>query len=382
MSGLRKRAADAGRTRLSILAALVVVLTATGWSMRPGNGQIDVVAYVESSNGIYAGDEVRVLGVPVGRIDEITPERNRVRVEFHFDEDVKVPADAKAAVVAPSLVSSRYLQLAPRYDGGPTMGDGDRIPLERTATPVEWDEIKGQLDDLAVALGPRGANRDGALSRLLDTTAGTLDGKGASINTTIHNLASAVRTLQSGSGDTFSTVRKLQVFVSALVQSDDQVASFLERLDAVSGMFAENKRALRTALGSLSTAVDQVGAFVRGNRGEVLRTLKGLSEVSRVVARQQDDLAQALHVAPNALANLIESYHQRQNAVGVDLHGANIHSPGQLVCGAVGGAAGTSGAATDRLCQQTVGDLLDRLANAPGAAQTVDFITEFLGVLW
>lgn len=381
MAGLRKRALDLGRIRLSILTALALVLVATGWSLRPGNGQIDAVAYVESSNGIYAGDEVRILGVPVGRIDEITPERGRVRLEFHVNEDVKVPADAKAAIVAPSLVSSRYLQLAPRYDGGPTLGDGDVIPLDRTATPVEWDEIKGQLDDLAVALGPDGANRDGALSRLLETSAPTLDGKGAAINATIHNLASAVRTLQSGSSDTFSTVRKLQVFVTALVQSDDQVGEFLARLDAVSGMLADNKHAMRSALSSLSTAVDHVGGFVRDNRGQLIRTMNGLAEISRVVARQQDSLAQALHVAPNALANLIESYHQKQNAVGIDLHAANLHSPGQLVCGAIGGASGKSGAEASDLCQDVVGTALDQLANSPHAERTVQWLKTVLGVL-
>jgi phospholipid/cholesterol/gamma-HCH transport system substrate-binding protein len=380
MTWLRMRIAEQTRTRLTVLAVLAVALVTGGWSLRPGNGQVDVIAYVDNANGIYAGDEVRVLGVPVGRIDKITPERDRVRIEFHYDHDVKVPADAGAVIVAPSLVSSRYLQLAPRYDGGPVLGDGAVIPLERTATPVEWDQIKDQLNDLAVALGPSGANRDGALSRLLQASAATLDGKGSTINATIHNLASAVTTLRSGGGDTFSTVRKLQVFVSAMAQSDQQVAQFLQRLDAVSGMLADNRRAMRSALASLSTAVDHVGSFVRDNRGQLVHTLQGLTEVSRVVARQQDYLAQTLHVAPTALADLIESYHQRQNAVGVDLHAANVHSPGQLVCGAIGGAQGASAAQANDLCQKAVGDLLDQLAGSQ-AGQLAEWLTTSLGVL-
>ena len=131
---------------------------------------------------------------------------------------------------------------------------------------------------------------------------------------------------------------------------------------------------------ALVTAVDHVGSFVHDNRGQLVHTLRGLTEVSRVVARQQDYLAQTLHVAPTALADLIESYHQRQNAVGVDLHGANVHSPGQLVCGAIGGAQGASAARANDLCQKAVGDLLDQLAGSQ-AGQLVEWLTTSLGVL-
>lgn len=380
MAPLRTLLPTDRRLKTVAVALLALAIGSIAWTLRPGESRVDVVAYVTSSNGIYAGDEVRVLGVPVGRIDKITPEPNRVRIELHYDGDVEVPADAKAAVVAPSLVSSRYLQLAPRYDGGPVMADGDVIPLERTATPVEWDTVKGQLNDLAVALGPRGANKQGALDRLLRATSATVDGKGATINETILHLSEAVRTLQAGGSDTFSTVRSLQVFVSALAQSDVQLAQFLTRLDGVSGLLVDNRQSLRAALRSLAAMVGRIERFVRANGDDLTRTMRRLTRVAGVVAGQQEELAQALHVAPNALANLIESYHSGQNAVAVDLHTANTHSPGQLVCGAIGGAAGTSGAETADLCGDLVGDLLDRLAGSPGALQTLEFIKKLLGV--
>lgn len=363
---------------LAVLAASLPLLMAAG--VLP-DGNTKLAAYVTSAEGIYPGDEVRVLGVIVGKIDEITPERDQVRIDFHVDGDVKLPADAKAAIVAPSLVSSRYLQVAPRYDGGARLESGDVIPLERTATPVEWDEIKDQLNDLAVALGPSGANKRGALSELVTSAAGALDGKGASINETIANLGAAVRTLESGSGDMFSTVRNLQVFVSALAASDQQIAEFSGRLDAVSGMLADNKDSVRTALRELATTVGKVQHFVQTNRGSLRKTMVELTEVTSVVARHQERLAQALHVAPNALGNLVESYHQRQNAVAVDLHASNVNSPGALVCGALGGAAGLSGPAAEKMCKNLLGDLLDRLASNPQTQDLVDTLKQLLGLL-
>lgn len=380
MSGTRRlpRPPRPPRPWLTVPLLLIVVLglVAAGWNRAD---RTDLVAYFPSTDGIYAGDEVRILGVPVGKIDEIEPEDGRVRVEFHIDGDVDVPADAQAIIVAPSLVSSRYLQLTPQYAGGDKLEDGATIPEARTAVPVEWDEIKGQLNDLAVALGPQGANKDGSLSDLVDAAAGALDGQGSTINQTIVDLAGAIEVLESGGDDAFATVRNLQVFVEALGQSDVQIGEFLERLDAVSQLLADDKHLVRSTLRDLSTAVDDVEGFIKAHRGRLTKAMRGLTDVVGVVARQQGDLAQILHVAPNALENLTETYHQKQNAVGVDLHAANVSSPGALICGAIGGASGADEQGTQKLCDRLLGDLLDQVAGSPGSQQLMTALLVLLG---
>lgn len=361
-----------GSPRLRILLALavlaVLVLT-VGFRDRE---RTDLVAWFPSTDGVYAGDEVRVLGVPVGKIDSIDPQNGKVRVAFHVDADVKIPKGAKAVIVAPSLVSSRYLQLTPRYDGGAQLADGATIALKDTAVPVEWDQIKDQLNGLAEALGPRGANKKGALSDLVDAGAAALDGQGTKINQTIADLSTAVGVLDDGADDAFSVVRNLQVFVAALAESDGQMAQFIRNLDAVSAMLADDKHLVRSALRNLSGAVGDVETFIRDNRKGLDTAVTRLSDLVQVVNKQQGDLAQILHVAPNALANLTESYHQGQNAVGVNLTGANIHSPGQLICGAIGGAAGADEAGAEKLCNRLLGDLLGKVVDNPQSQKLLD----------
>ncbi|MFL6024098.1 MAG: MCE family protein [Marmoricola sp.] len=363
-----------------VAVVLACLLAAALLVFLPGMRSTDAVAYFAHTNGIYAGDEVRVLGVPVGKVTKITAERDRVRVEFKFDHGVKVPADAKAVIVAPSLVSSRYLQLAPRYDGGPTLQDGAVIPQSRTAVPIEWDQIKDQLNDLAVALGPNGANRKGAISSLVTSASKALGGVGDTINDTIANLSRAVQTLQNGSGDAFSTVQNLQVFTSALAESDQQIATFTARLDSVSGLLADNKNSVRASIANLAVAVRKVERFVTTNRAALKTSITGLTDVTSVVAKQQEALAQTLQAAPNALSNLIEAVHQRQNAVGVDLHAANIHSPGQLICGAIGGASESSVPAAGKLCQSLLGNLLDQAAGNPKTTSFIELLEKLLGI--
>lgn len=365
-----KRVLSAPRNRVLLAVALVAVMALTvGFRDK---GSTDLVAWFPSTDGIYAGDEVRVLGVPVGKIDSIDPQGGKVRVAFHVDSEVKIPKGAKAVIVAPSLVSSRYLQLTPRYDGGPALADGSTIDLADTAVPVEWDEIKEQVNGLAEALGPRGANEDGALSGLVDAGSAALDGQGATINQTIADLSNAISVLDSGGDDAFAVVRNLQVFVAALAQSDGQMKKFIENLDAVSTVLADDRLLVRKALRSLSVAVVDVEGFIKDNRDGLDTAVTRLSDLMQVVNKQQGDLAQILHVAPNALENLTESYHESQNAVGVNLNAANIQSPGSLICGAIGGAAGSNEAGTEKLCNDLLGDLLGKAVDNPQSQKLLD----------
>ena len=154
----------------------------------PGGGTVTVSAQFGRAVGLYEGSDVRILGVKVGEVNKVEPQGETVRVEFTYADKYKVPQDAKAVVVAPSVVSDRYVQLTPVYESGPAMEEADEIPAERTAVPVELDQIFTSLNDLNVGLGPKGANKEGALSRLLEVGADNLDGQGANINQTVARL--------------------------------------------------------------------------------------------------------------------------------------------------------------------------------------------------
>ena len=108
---------------------------------------------------LYVGSDVRVLGVKVGEVESVTPAGTSVEVRMWYDDEVKIPDDAQAVIVSPAVVGDRYVQLTPAYTGNPAPADGAlTLDIERAATPVELDEVYQSIDDLSVALGPRGAN--------------------------------------------------------------------------------------------------------------------------------------------------------------------------------------------------------------------------------
>lgn len=223
------------------VAAATVLVTALAvgavlWKRQ--EPQRRVVAYFTRAVGVYPGSDVRVLGVRVGEVEAVTPQGRVVRVTMRYDPAVAVPADAQAVIVPPSVVSDRYVQLTPAFTGGAALPDGAEIPVTRTAAPMEIDEIYQALDDFNRALGPQGANADGALSDLLAAGRANLDGNGDDLHETLDGLSRALDTLSDGRQDLFGSVANLQRFTTALARSDQQVRGFQQQLADVAEQLA------------------------------------------------------------------------------------------------------------------------------------------------
>ncbi|WP_448626826.1 MCE family protein [Geodermatophilus sp. URMC 64] len=290
------------------IAAAVVLVAAIGWTVLRPVGSYRVTAWFDQAVGLYEGSDVRILGIPVGRITAVVPRGDRVRVDMEIEDDYDIPADADAVILAPSLVSDRYVQFAPVYDGGDTMADGATVPLERTATPVELDAVYGALDDLSSALGPTGANENGALSDLIDTGAANLDGNGEALNSTLTGFSQAVRTLAENRDDLFSSLDHLQTFTTALATVDTQVRQFNDNLAAVADQLAGEREDLARAVDLLTQALGDVADFVRDNTALLTGNVDELADVTLTLVQQRQALAEVLDVAPAALGNLAHAY--------------------------------------------------------------------------
>ncbi len=175
--------------KLAVPLVVIALVTAAAITMFTGSDSKRLVAHFPRTISVYEGSEVRVLGVPIGAVESVEPSGTDVVVTMTYDSEVQLPADAKAAIVAPSIVGDRYVQVTPVYTGGEVLADSVELPVEQTAVPLELDQIYESLDTLNVALGPNGANRNGALSDLLAVTADNFDGQGADLRSTLGNFA-------------------------------------------------------------------------------------------------------------------------------------------------------------------------------------------------
>lgn len=356
------------RRRGAVAAAALVLLLMAGTALVLRNTVFaprTITAYFSSAVGIYAGDEVRVAGVRIGTIAAIDPAGANARFTLAVDRNVPIPADAKAVVVSQSLIAARYVQLAPVYENGPTMPAGAVIGVERTAVPVEWDEVKTQLTRLATELGPAGTTGSASgtsVSRFIDSAAGALTGNGEKLRSTLAELSGVGRVLAEGSSNLVDVIRNLQRFVDALSGSNTQIVQFEDRLATLTGVLNNSRSDLDAALRKLSEATGEVQQFIAGTRDKTSEQLQRLANVTQNLVDHKTDLENILHVTPNALSNAYKIYNPDNGAFIGAFVVNNASSPVDFICGSIGAIENTTAPETAKLCAQYLGPAL-RLMN-------------------
>jgi phospholipid/cholesterol/gamma-HCH transport system substrate-binding protein len=351
----RKRLAAAMAIVLALLVVGGAALVVRNAFFKPNT----FTAYFTSATATYPGDEVRVSGVKVGTIKSITPEGERVKVTLTIDRDVPVPADAKAVIVAQNLVAARYVQLAPAYrTSGPTMKDGAVIPIDRTAVPVEWDEVKTQLMRLATDLGPHNGVSSTSVGRFIDSTANALEGNGEKLRSTLAELSGVGRILADGSGNIVQIITGLQTFVAALRDSNTQIVQFQDRLATLTSVIDDSNSNLDAALKDLSVAVGDVQRFIAGTRDQTAEQIQRLGNVTQTLVDHQKDLEQVLHVSPTAFANFYNIVNENTGSPTGTFVVPNFQNPVTFICSMIGAIENTTAPETAKLCAEYLGPAL------------------------
>ncbi|MFL6062973.1 MAG: MCE family protein [Marmoricola sp.] len=298
------------------VVAVVVLVIAALVLLLPGSGKKTLTADFPRTVSLYKGSDVKILGVAVGKVTDVTPMGTKVRVKLEYDDKYKLPDDVKAAVISPSIVGDRFVQLTPVFEkGDKVLGDNVTLGLDRTATPLELDQIFGSINDLTKALGPEGANAPdstgtGALTRLLDSTARNFGGEGVQFNATLKNLSKLTQTLADNKDELFGTVGEVETFTKALAANDGTVRKFNDSLAAGAGLLADERQDLAAVLQNLSVAMTQVRSFVADNKAALSTNIKGLNQISKTFVKNRDALDESLRDAPEALNNLSLAYNE------------------------------------------------------------------------
>lgn len=353
----------------ALVAVVLVAIAGTGAILLRNNyfAPLTIDAYFTSATSIYPNDEVRVAGVKVGTIDAIVPEGGRVKMTMQVDRGVPIPANAKAIIVAANLISARYVELTPAYSsrdphaGGPTMTGHAVIPVERTAVPVEWDEVKAQLMRLATQLGPNSEVSHPAIARLIDIAATAFQGNGDKLRQTLAQLSGVGRILAEGSGNIAGTIKNLQVLVSALRDSSPQIVEFQGRFATLTSVLDDSRSDLDAALKNLSSAIGDVRGFLVDTRDKTSEQVQRLGEVTTNLVEHRKDLEQLLHVAGSAIANGYADYDADSGTILGSVSFNNFSNPVQFICGAIGAVKNTTAPETAKLCAQYLGPALEQL---------------------
>jgi phospholipid/cholesterol/gamma-HCH transport system substrate-binding protein len=341
--------------RIGLAAILVVALAAASYVLANSVNQVGrthIVAYFANSNGVFVGDDVRIRGVNVGSIEQIQPEPSRVKITFWIDDSFKVPADVKAVILSPTLVTARAIQLTPAYRSGPALQDNSVIEEDRTAVPMEWDDFRGQLQRLSDTLKPTEPGGVSTLGEFVSTTANNLRGQGPAIHDAIVKLSQTVSALGDHSDDTFTSVKNLSTLVTGLEDSTDLIRQLNQNLASVSGLLADDPDEVGNAVKDLNDVAAEVTTFVSENRDALGTTTDKLASVSTALTEKLGDLKQLLHTGPTTLANAVNVYQPAQGTLSGALALNNFSNPITFLCGAIQAASRAGAEQSAKLCVQ------------------------------
>jgi phospholipid/cholesterol/gamma-HCH transport system substrate-binding protein len=315
-------------------------------------------AYFAEANGLFVGDEIRILGVAVGVVDKIEPQPTSSKVTFSVDKQYAIPADARAAILSPSLVTPRAIQLVPVYSGGPKLSPGASIPLNRTAVPVEWDDFRKQLEKLTEALQPTTPGGVNSVGEFIDSAADNVRGRGDTARDTVIKLSEAISALGDHADDIFSTVRNLQLLVSALYSSTDLLASFNQNLASVTTLLTNTPNEVANAVQAVDGALADLRDFLAENREAIGVTFDRLTSITTALNDSRGDIKQILHVAPSVFQNFLNIYQPAQSAMTGILALNNFADIPQWICSAIEAASRARLNRVSKLCLQYLNPII------------------------
>jgi virulence factor Mce-like protein len=327
------------RARRALAAGTAAAaLLATGGCGVLGGDSKTITAHFTDSVGLFPGNHVDVLGVPIGTVKRVDPQGTTVAVTMSIPADFKVPANAGALIIPPTVITDRYVELTPVWTEGPVMADGGVIPIERTRTPVEFDRIIKALDGLANSLSSD-ARTVGAIQDALGVAAKNLKGNGTAINKGIAGLSTVVGTLADDRDDLTTLIRSLDGLTATFAQNDATIRRFGRNITQATKVLADNGALLNSTLESLTGALTEVKTFVTTNSGAVRTSIQDLTAVLAVLNNHRAELVEAIDVLPLTLQNLTRAVDPRLDRLVFNASAAaNLLNPVALqqFCDAVG----------------------------------------------
>lgn len=280
------------RSRLLSLLVTVCLVASAGVAYLLTSEEVatyTITADVEQAPNLFENGRVMVRGVEVGEIVAVEPRTEAVRLTIEIRDAVKVPADARLAIVPITVIADRYVQLYPAYSSGPVLSDGDHLDLDQTSIPAELDDVLAQLKGLLSALEPRGSQK-GPLAKLITGLDEALDGRSQALAGSIQGSATVLENLADSDADIVALIENLDRLFAALANRSSQLALLNERFALVAESLLADQANLEGTLENLTLLSNESSALVTETGDDLGRSFARLERVLDTVLSHEDSL--------------------------------------------------------------------------------------------
>ncbi|WP_224389525.1 MCE family protein [Pseudonocardia sp. ICBG1293] len=261
------------KTTIFVVATLLV-LAVVSIEMGAGSGFGDQRRYsgvFTDTSGLVEGDSVRISGVEVGSVEDVSVVDNtQGLVTFTVESARDLPADTRLAVRYLNLTGDRYLEVAKGPAGGPALAEDDVVPVAQTRPALDLDVLLAGFSPLFEGLAPdqinqlssdlisvfqgQGGTIESLLARVGSLT-NTLADKDAVIGSVVDNLNTVLGTLDRRAPELESTITELQQLTSGLAGDRQRIG---ESLEGANRLTSSVDQLLGKVRGPLKNTVDQL----------------------------------------------------------------------------------------------------------------------------
>jgi phospholipid/cholesterol/gamma-HCH transport system substrate-binding protein len=306
-----------GAVGISTLALLAVAAFNAESLPLIGNGETYSAAFSEAG-GLKPGDEVRIAGVKVGKVDEVDLDGDHVKVTFKVKGDPEFGTRTGAAIRIKTILGSKYLALQPK--GAGQLPPGSEIPLNRT---VPAYDVVTAFSDLTTTTEKVDMDQ---LAKAMDTISATFKDSPADVQASIKGLSRISRTVASRDEALRELLKHANGVTGVLSERSGDFSRVVKDGDKLFREITRRRAAIHTLLKSSAAMGIQLSGLVEDNRKEIGPALKGLNAVVTMLERNQASLdrsvkllAPYVRVFTNTLGNgrWFDSYIQNMVAAPV-----------------------------------------------------------------
>ncbi|MFG1789878.1 MCE family protein [Nocardia sp. NPDC049149] len=266
----------------SLFAIVAIVLTYTIWSTLQRSVTGDTASYSATFSdvlGLRVGDDIRMAGVRVGRVDRIDFDGDyRARIDFRIQDRQRLTTTTKALVRYQNLIGQRYIALVPGEGGGQVMAAGSAIPIERTEPSFDVSGLLSGFEPLFSVLQPDQINS------LSETLIQALQGNNVSLSALITQAAQLAGTFGQRDKILGDVIGNLSSVIAGLAHRSGELETLITQARSlVESLYAQGE--------SLKSSVDQVATST--------------DALARLIGQVKPNMARAQNDATNGVALLL-----------------------------------------------------------------------------
>ena len=312
-------------TVLTVIALAVLGLYYLRLPSLAGIGQYELHTNLKSSGGLYSTANVTYRGIQIGKVTDVEPTADGVRVTMSIDNDYKIPVDATANVHSVSAIGEQYLDLVSEGNPDQYLADGQSIAgLGKTPK-----EVGPALDSANLGLSRLPKEK---IDSLLTETSLALGGLGPSLQRLVDGTTMIAQDFKDNLTPVNDIIANSAPIIDSQVKSGDAISRWARNLNVLASQSAQQDAALRSAIQQAPPTLDQVNAVFSGVRDSLPQVLANLSVVIDMLKRYNKGVEQALVVLPQG-ASIAETATAIYPGEGLLHFGLSINQPPPCLTG-------------------------------------------------